>query len=84
MNTNIDRLQQSFLSYRGREMDNTEIDAADKLTAISMPLDMLDWRCTDGEVYSKGCNAVSHQVGLDSQREEPPFKIGGSGVDPYS
>lgn len=66
-NTNIDRLQQSFSNYRGREMDETELVAADKLTAVSAPLDMLDWRCTDGQVYSKGCNAVSHQVGLDSR-----------------
>jgi len=48
-------------------MDETELSAADKLTAMSVPMGLFEWKCTDGEIYAKGCNAVSHQVALDSR-----------------
>lgn len=66
-NSNIKRLQESFVNYRSREMDETELSAADKLTAMSVPMGLFEWKCTDGEIYAKGCNAVSHQVALDSR-----------------
>lgn len=59
------RLLGSWRFYRGRPMNDEEQRAALMLTPVSAPLGLTEWRTTEGEVYAKGANAVSAQVGIN-------------------
>lgn len=61
------RLLGSWRFYRNRPMNDDEYRAALMLEPVSAPLGLTEWKTTAGEVYAKGANAVSAQVGINAR-----------------
>lgn len=71
------RLMGSWAFYRRSPMNAEERAAAAMLQPVSVPLGLTEWRTTDGEVYAKGANAVSAQVGINARTRGVDGPVGG-------
>lgn len=62
------RLADFVKDMYSRDLEGLELECSERVEAISAPLGLYEWKCSDGQVFYKSLSALAHEKGIASRK----------------
>lgn len=62
------RLADYIKDMYSKDLEGLELECSERVEAISAPLGLYEWKCSDGQVFYKSLCALAHEKGIVRRR----------------